>query len=260
MSINVIYHDTRLEGLTPSSEDGLVTRSVSSTTALVNFFRTCRDIASAHGGIETLSIMAHGVEVLRPTDSGPVMGGGYGISFCREGINFDTVGLDLGHSAAPAGATDEALGFNLLRGLVDTIVLYVCSIAAVSPDTETAEGPMSGNGMELCRRIATSAGCRVIASDEIQAFDGTETICPTFGSVDDFLCINYQYGDCRDELTEINFGGWEGTVYTINDQGIIVDTQDNPSAMRDASGELHDPRALVGLSGGESPSRPWYCP
>lgn len=262
MSVSVIYHDTRLEGLTPSPEPGLITRSVGSSTSLVNFFRTCRDIATANGGIDTLTIMAHGIEVSRATSSGPVTGGGYGIRFCHEGINLNTVGLDLRETAAPDGATDESLGFNLLHGLVDVIVICVCSIADVSPDSETDEGPMRGDGMELCRRIATSAGCTVIASDEVQAFLGTVEVCPTFGSRDDFLCINYQYEECRDELVEIDFGGWEGTVYTINEHGEIVGTEHYPSIWRDATGRARDPRELTTGSGSPDPpvTAPWYCP
>lgn len=257
MSVSVVYHDTRLEGLTPTAEAGIITRSVSSTTSLVNFFRTCRDIAGANGGIGTLTIMAHGIEVRRATESGTVNDGGYGILFCREGIDLDTVGLDLRNTAAPDGASDEALGFNLLNGLVDTILLYVCSIADVSPDTMTEDGPMRGDGLELCRRIATAAGCTVIASDELQAYNGEAEFCSTFGGPDDFMCINHRY-DCHDEPVEIDFGGWEGTVYTINDQGEVVDIDENPSAWRDSSGTVRDPRESTGPA---VPSgMPWYCP
>lgn len=257
MPVSVIYHDMRLEGLTPTAESGLVTRSVSGTTSLVNFFRTCRDIANANGGISTLTIMAHGVEVRHATEAGTVSDGGYGILFCREGIDLDTVGLDLRNTAAPEGASDEALGFNLLNGLIDTILLYVCSIADVSPDTMTEDGPMRGNGLELCRRIATSVGCTVVASDELQAYNGESEFCSTFGGPGDFMCINHQY-DCHDELVEIDFGGWEGTVYTINEQGEVVDIEVNPSAWRDSTGTVRDPRETTGAA---APSAmPWYCP
>ena len=66
--------------------------------------RDCR----ANGGIDKLTIMAHGIEVSRETETGTVNDGGYGIIFCREAINLDTVGINIRNTAAPAGATDEA--------------------------------------------------------------------------------------------------------------------------------------------------------
>lgn len=256
MSVSVIYHDSRLEGLTPSATPNLITRSVGQSTSLVSFFRTCRDIATANGGIDQLTIMAHGIEVRQETG---VVGGGYGITFCREGINLNTVGIDLRTSEAPAGATDETLGFNLLHGLVDVIVMCVCCIADISPDMDTLEGPMRGNGMELCQRIATAARCTVIASDEVQAYTWTTEVCPTFGGPDDFLCINIPMGVCRDELTEIDFGGWEGTVYTINEHGEIVNTEPYPSIWRDSAGTARDPRELTAHRGSPSAAPGRWC-
>ena len=69
--------------------------------------------------------------------------------------------------------------------------------------------------------------------------------CSTFGGPDDFMCINHRY-DCHDEPVKIDFGGWEGTVNTINDQGEVVDIDVPLSAWRDSSGTVTESQRIDG--------------
>lgn len=248
MPINVLFHDTRLEGLTPIAVPGLLTHSTDSSHSLNRFFEICRREAAAHGGIQDLTIMAHGLEH-------PEFGGGYGIQFCRENINNHTVG-----NPADEASGVEASGFALLNGLVERIILCVCSSAAHSGHSVTLRDGtiLDGDGFGMCRRMAINAHATVVASSELQAYRGRQMNASTFGSPGDPLgfCIF----DEREELVPIDFGNWEGRVYTFDENGNVIDEDVNLSAWRDSRGTVHDPRELSAPPSDSMPVREsWYC-
>ena len=217
MSINVIAHDLRLEGRTPVMTSSSLSFEVDEDTPIQHFFDRCRSIAQQHEGIDILSIMAHGLEF---RFDGEVLGGGYGIEFCRELVRLENVDL-----------------FAMLADKVRHIDLYVCLAAAVSPGIHHADvrhpedgGIWSGDGNELCRQIAIRSQASVTASSDLQAYRGAEGEGPpVFGH------SLYTFGD-------MNFGEWEGTVLTYNSSGVIIDRRVFPTAWRTADGQVHDPR------------------
>jgi hypothetical protein len=215
MSVNVIVHDTRLEGRTPATSSSCLSFEVDEDVSIQHFFDRCRAIAVECDGINTLSIMAHGAEMMFDGRTG----GGYGIVFCSEYITLDNVNL-----------------FALLADRVRHIDLYVCAIAAVSPDIHHVDvrhtgssGVWHGDGNELCRQMAIHAQASVTAATEIQAYS------PSDQTVTIFDIPLYSTG-------EIDFGEWEGTVLTYDSSGNIVDRQVYPSAWRTPDGVVHDPR------------------
>jgi len=142
MPVNLIAHDTRLEGRTPSASRDTFTIDVDESTSLEGFFDQAVEIALGHVGILRLSIMAHGLYV-RDLDT-------TAIQFCTELISYQTV-----HH------------FGRLRGLVDHIVLYVCHAAETHMTSR-------GEGDQLCRQIAIAANAEVTAARERQEFTVTE--------------------------------------------------------------------------------------
>lgn len=194
MPVNVIAHDTRLEGRTPASTSGTITFEVGDGTPISDFFDRVIQISDSHGGIRTLYIMAHGVIVTSEDTTA--------IEFCHEFISYRTVHL-----------------FDRLREKVERIVLYVCHAAETSMTAH-------GDGDELCRQMAIAAQAEVTAAREDQAYSGVEH-CTLL-----FIC----------EEEPIEFGEWEGTVVVYDRLGNIIAQYHNPSAWRDESGTLHDPR------------------
>lgn len=217
MSVDVIAHDTRLEGNTPSATASAFSFEVDGDTPIQDFFDRCRSIAVESGGIGDLNIMAHGIELMF---GGELLGGGYGITFCRELITLENTDL-----------------FALLADKVRHINLYVCAAADVSPDVhhldvrhpETA-GVWRGDGNELCRQIAIRAQCTLTAATEIQAYSGAAGAGPPI-----LGHSLYTFGD-------MDFGEWEGPIVTYDANGNITDRQVFPSAWRTSDGEVHDPR------------------
>ncbi|HMJ07456.1 MAG TPA: hypothetical protein VK468_00530 [Pyrinomonadaceae bacterium] len=216
MSINVIVHDTRLDGRTPLSSSSFVNFDVGEDTPLREFFEHCSSIAAAHGGISTLYLMAHGAEM----EFAGRVGGGYGIIFCREFIQMDNVAQ-----------------FTALLDKVEQIVLLVCAAAGTSVDfrrVDVARPELSrtfhGDGNELCRQMAISAHVPVTAAREIQAYSSDES-CSTFAGHELFCTSGF-----------IDFGDWEGSVVRFSPNGDIVAQWTNPSAWRDSDGVIHDPR------------------
>jgi hypothetical protein len=143
MPVNVISHDTRLEGRTPATTSSTIAFEVNDETPLSDFFDRAVRIADEHNGIGTLYIMAHGVMVVSEDTTA--------IAFCREFISFETV-----HQ------------FARLRDKVDRIVLFAC---------HAAESTMTrhGDGDELCRHIALEAHAEVTAAREDQAYGADES-------------------------------------------------------------------------------------
>jgi hypothetical protein len=142
MPVNVIAHDTRLEGRTPASTSGTITFEVGGDTPLSDFFERVVQISDNNGGVRTLYIMAHGV-IVADQDTNA-------IQFCREFISYRTV-----HH------------FAQLNEKVERIVLYVCHASETSMTTH-------GDGDELCRQMAMQAHAEVTAAREVQTYSRDE--------------------------------------------------------------------------------------
>lgn len=193
MPVNVIAHDTRLEGRTPATTSGTIVFEVGDGTPISRFFERVIEISEHQHGVRTLYIMAHGDYVIdEDTNS---------IRFCHEFISYRNVHL-----------------FGQLRDKIERIVLYVCHASETSMTTH-------GDGDELCRQMAMQSHAEVTAAREVQAYSSDEH-CGLFSC----------------EEMELDFGEWEGTVIVYDGNGNITAQYHNPSAWRDADGELHDPR------------------
>lgn len=142
MPVNVVVHDTRLEGRTPVSTSGTITLEVGGDTSLGDFFERVVEISDDYGGIRTLYIMAHGVYAAGEDTTA--------IQFCREFISYQTVQL-----------------FDRLKEKVERLVLFVCH---ASENSMTAHG----DGDEMCRQMAVLAEVEVVAAREVQAYATTE--------------------------------------------------------------------------------------
>ncbi|CAN5846101.1 hypothetical protein BH20ACI4_BH20ACI4_07290 [soil metagenome] len=142
MSVNIIAHDTRLEGRTPASTSGTITFEVGDGTRISNFFQRVIQISDSHGGIQTLYIMAHG-DYVNGEDT-------HSIRFCHEYISYRNIHL-----------------FAQLNEKVERIVLFVCHASETSMTAH-------GDGDELCRQMAIQAQAEVTAAREVQAYSRTE--------------------------------------------------------------------------------------
>lgn len=142
MPVNVIAHDTRLEGRTPASTSGTITFEVGGETPISDFFDRVIEISDNHGGVQTLYIMAHGVIVTGEDTSA--------IQLCREFISYRNVHL-----------------FGQLNEKVERIVLFVCHASETSMTAH-------GEGDELCRQMAIQAQAEVTAAREVQAYSRME--------------------------------------------------------------------------------------
>lgn len=104
-------------------------------------------------------------------------------------------GVVLGKEGITLGNVDRWVG---LRGDVGHIYLYTC--AAADWDIKAVGlGAATGDGMTMCSKLAQYTGALVTASDAIQWYSGTKK-----GQV-------------------IDFGAWEGKVYTFDASGSCVD-------------------------------------
>jgi hypothetical protein len=184
--MKVLAHDRRLEGRARTGRDTGVIEVDERTTLgyFTNRFSTLYE-ANGRAVIEKLKIMAHGIAVCY----GGTERGGYGIQFCRENIILDTV---------------EHL--RPLRGKVDKITLCSCSVAATSPDMMTVDGLLSGQGQELCSRIARITHTELVASTVTQQY--TNGIDIGSSHIDQ----------------PIEFGEWEGPVLHFDRQGNLTRT------------------------------------
>jgi len=179
--MKVFAHDRRLEGRARTGRDISVIEVDGDTTLgyFTNRFSTLYE-ANGRAVIEKLKIMAHGFESATGR-------GGYGIQFCRETIILDTV---------------EHL--RPLRGKVDKITLCSCSVADTSPDLMTADGLLSGQGQELCSRIAR------ITHTELHA----STVPQLYRTESEIFGIEHP----------IEFGEWEGPVLHFDREGNLTHT------------------------------------
>lgn len=142
MPINVIAHDTRLEGRTPVAISGSIAFEVGEHTRMREFIDRTLAIATEHNGIGNLYIMAHGVTI--PSDDSSA------ILFTGDLISYRTVHM-----------------FRDLQDKIDRIILFVCHAAETDMSSH-------GDGDELCRQMALYSRAEVTAALESQAYSSVE--------------------------------------------------------------------------------------
>src|SRR5579872_1772722 len=169
---NLLVHDLRWRGRTPPGNYAAF--DVDETTPLDYFVTRSLHEAAAYQGDVVLIVFAHGL-----ARSG--LGGGFGITFCREGLRLSTIGR-----LAP-----------LAGHIHGGIVLFSCEAAHIAPGRQG----MNGDGNMLCSRLAQITRTSVTASTATQyasLFPGTR----------------YQKG-------VISPNAWEGAVLTYGPSGEI---------------------------------------
>lgn len=92
-------------------------------------------------------LMAHGI--VTPLANGKYSQGGYGMEFCKEGINLDTLSQ-----------------FSAWAGLIRQIDLFSCGVAYITPGFEGKKG----DGNFLCSRLAQTTKAAVRASTATQTY------------------------------------------------------------------------------------------
>ncbi|MCU0239047.1 MAG: hypothetical protein MUC29_06360 [Pyrinomonadaceae bacterium] len=209
MSVNVIAHDTRLEGRTPTSTSSTITFEVGENTPIQQFFDRVIQISDEHSGIDTLYIMAHGVEV---TDLDRTA-----IQFCQDYISNFNVNL-----------------FTQFREKLQEIVLFVCHAAETDMTSH-------GDGHALCRQMAINAQCKVTAAREVQTYSHDE-VCSLFSceeSAIDFgewegtVVVYDRNGNIIAEFN--NPSAWHDSAGVIHDPRL----EPNPHTYRDGEGARH---------------------
>ena len=213
MAIKVTVFDTRLEGRTPPGSSSAISFEVQEGTPINDFFNRIGEISKQYKGISTLYLMTQ----MATTEFG---GGNSGLLFCGDGIHADNVQQ-----------------FERLAGQVEHIVLFECARSLNAFDIQNADIMHSelsktfhGDGDELCRAIARSAGAKVtvvreaseyVADDHLTTFSGYELYC---------------------EAGAIDFSDWEGSIISFDEYGNILDQVTNPMSWRDSHGLIQDPR------------------
>lgn len=142
--------------------------------------------------LRVLSICCHGYETVVADPQAMIsrVGGGLGLEFGADGVNFSTV-----------SAFSSLAGKFTPDGRID---IYSC--AAADDSSDKTNGGFTGNGRALMRELAGHAGVLVRASDATQTY--------TAGVVSSFfgLVTSYQGAD---------FGEWEGNVWMFQPDGSI---------------------------------------
>lgn len=164
---SLLLHDLRVKGHSPTGLSQ-ATMHVYPSTPIDYIITWIKSKASKNGRVAPLSILAHGAE----NNHGE---GGYGIRLGKEGINDYYVYM-----------------WNVLKGKIDTIVLYSCG-AANKADHVSWDG--GGDGADLCSQLAFYSGANVIASTATQYYERS------------------WWDD------EIDLGDWEGMVLMYDPRG-----------------------------------------
>jgi hypothetical protein len=174
----VIVHDRRLLGATPLNYNYVKTVGPGVSIASV--------IGSvAHYGaskpLDILHILCHGYEShvnLADQSSVPGAVGGFGLQLCAEGLTLYNATLTA-----------------RWRGRVNRIVVFACAPA----DTGRGNEGTRGDGRRLCGELALWSGAEVIAARDTQYYN----------------TVPAHYGGSRTVGNTIDFGAWEGPVYSF---------------------------------------------
>ncbi|MCK5895254.1 MAG: hypothetical protein KAG20_00530 [Cocleimonas sp.] len=153
---NVIVHDSRLEGRSPTGS--IVVGETSSLATLLGRLSSYREIPR-------LAIMCHGLTAHR------------GNNICRKNDLFGGFGLQL---CATGLTLENVQHTQRLQGVVETIILYACAPA----HTARGNGATQGDGWRFCQELATYTNANIVASTVIQEyrpFRGTWDYLSTLG-------------------------------------------------------------------------------
>lgn len=190
---SMIVHDRRLEGRTPLNYSFVLT--VNQSKSISRIVSTVAACARRRSKLAALHIMCHGYEAnwnLGQQICTPNAAGGFGLQLGDEGLSL--------HNASTVTAW---------RGLVDRIVIFACAPADTLPGNEGTEG----DGRRLCGELALWSGAEVIAARDTQYYN----------------TVQARYGAGRTVNDTIDFGAWEGPVYSFSpDTG--QPTQIHPAA------------------------------
>jgi hypothetical protein len=170
--------DLRLLGNAPNLTFN--TFSVDQNWDLGAAFLWVKNFATMSKRLDTLFVLCHGLyqweENAQLQASIPV--GGYGLQICKQNLtlgNVDVVG-------------------NLVRGLIDNIVLFACGSAS------TQSNNAAQRNQSFCKKLANKTGAVVYGADRMQV-----------------------YTPGLDVQKPMNFADWEGTVYRFDPDGVGVE-------------------------------------
>lgn len=217
MPLTIIADDTRFGSRTPVSFPSSISLHVDDGTPLNAFIERLRSIINIHGPVSTLYVIAQAVEQVFAGESD----GGDGILFCREHMSAATVDR-----------------FSVLSGLVDTIMLVVCTplpttfdvYVGENSDPRLLENEKSG-GDEIARRLALATGARVISAREPRHFSA-EAFCSSFAGY-----------EITGEGELIDHSSWNATVTEYTPDGLLNSEHVYVADWKDGFGSLQDPRA-----------------
>lgn len=178
----MIVHDTRLHGKTPLNYNFVML--VNGNRSVDTMIRTVASSARSRGRLSTLHIFCHGYEGhdnIGHQQTDIREHGGFGLHLCREGLDLYNVGKT-----------------RAWQGLIGRIVIFACAPADTAPGNEGTEG----DGQRLCGELALWSGAEVIAARDTQYYN----------------TVAASYSGGRKIKDTIDFGDWEGPVYSFSPQ------------------------------------------
>jgi hypothetical protein len=179
MAVDVVVHDTRLDGVAPQM--GKYTFVVEEGGPLSTLLVGLNHAAVIEKGIGTLNILAHGFADLATGR------GGYGVQLGDRNLSLSTVS-----------------DWGKLYGKVARMFLYACAVADVNP---AAKPGADGDGAALCSKLAFYTGAPVVAATQIQYYNFRWSIW-------DWTTKQIDFGDWEGPVLEFKpngaVGPWTG--------------------------------------------------
>jgi hypothetical protein len=156
MAIDMLVHDTRLQGSAPAIAANIW--NVDATVPLQHIADWSAQVARDNANLNRYIIMCHGFE----DGAGH---GGYGLQLGAENLTLSTV-----------------TSFRTLRGLVSVVIVFSCAAADVAPGANHT----SGDGAWLCTQLAVMTQAKVVASSATQTYTYSDSSYRIFRSPIDF--------------------------------------------------------------------------
>ena len=190
MPSSMLVHDTRLAGTAPSIAPN--TFRISEKNRVRHVFGWISQYARSSGGLSRLMIMCHGLEsgVEDGIEGVSTTDLGFGLHFGKEGLTLANVA--------------EA---SVLKGLVQTIVVYACGPAR----TRRGFAGTQADGRRFCSEFAAYADAELFAPSDTQYY--------SMGPPNDFLRRIFGIGP----QDIIDFGPWEGRLSRFSPDGTITE-------------------------------------
>lgn len=177
---SMIVHDTRLHGHTPLNYNYVLV--VNQGKSIGHIISTVASSARRSGRLALLHIMCHGYEAnwnLGQQICVPRAAGGFGLQLGAEGLSLENVSRT-----------------SIWKGLINRIVVFACAPA----DTMRGNEGTAGDGRRFCGELALWSGAEVIAARDTQYYNN----------------VSAHYSRGRVVNDTIDFGGWEGPVYSFS--------------------------------------------